>query len=67
MVEEHLGGGKHRRFTGHVTVTDDADPLALQQRLDDMAVDRHAPHVLDLASGDGLAIGDQRHGLQHRP
>ena len=24
VVEEHLGGGKHRRFAGHIAVSDDA-------------------------------------------
>ncbi|MCY1185848.1 hypothetical protein D9M73_266640 [compost metagenome] len=67
VIEKGLGGGKHRRFAGHVAVADDADPLALHQRLDDLAVDRHAPHILDLAPGDRLAIGDQGNGFEHGP
>jgi len=67
MVEELSGGGEHRRAPRHVTMTDHANPLALLQRLDDLAVDRNAANVLDLAAGDGLAVGDQRQGFQQRP
>ena len=67
MVEELSGGGEHRRAPRHVTMTDHANPLALLQCLDDLAVDRNAANVLDLATGDGLAVGDQRQGFQQRP
>ena len=67
MVEELSGGGEHRRAPRHVTMADHANPLALLQRLDDLAVDRNAANVLDLAAGDGLAVGDQRQGFQQRP
>ncbi len=65
MIEKGLGGGEHRRFAGHIAIANDTDPLALQQRLDDMAVDRHATHIFDLATGDRLAVGNQRHGFEH--
>ena len=45
-------------------MADHADPLALFQRLDDVAVDRHAADLFDLAAGDRLAIGDQRQRFQ---
>ncbi|MNP36929.1 hypothetical protein D3C76_1303490 [compost metagenome] len=66
MIEERLGGGEHRRPPRHFTVTDHADPLALHQGLDDVAVDRHATHILDLTTGDRLTVGNQGHGLQQR-
>lgn len=67
MVEELSGGGEHRRAPRHVTMANHANPLALLQCLDDLAVDRNAANVLDLATGDGLAVGDQRQGFQQRP
>ena len=45
-------------------MADDADPLALLERLDDVAVDRDAADLLDLAAGDRLAVGDQRQRFQ---
>src|SRR3546814_5877539 len=38
VVEEALGGAEQLRAAGDVAVADDADPLALFQRLDDVAV-----------------------------
>ena len=64
MVEKLAGGGEHCRPTRHVTMANYANPFALLQRLDDLAVDRDAADVLDLAAGDGLAVGDQRQGFQ---
>ncbi|MNN16242.1 hypothetical protein D3C81_1293760 [compost metagenome] len=66
MVEKRLGSGEHRRPPGHFAVADHADPLALHQGLDDVAVHRHAAHILDFATGDGLAVGDQGQGFQQR-
>ena len=34
VVEELARGAEQRRLAGHVAVADDADPLALFQRLD---------------------------------
>src|SRR3546814_281726 len=59
VVEEALGGAEQLRAAGDVAVADDADPLALFQRLDDVAVHRDAADLLDLAAGDRLAVGDQ--------
>src|SRR5690606_37224560 len=64
VVEEGLGRGQQFRLAGNVAMADDADPFALLERLDDVAVHRHAADLLDLAAGDRLAIGDQRQRLQ---
>ena len=45
-------------------MSDDPDPAALEQRLDDVGVHRHAADLLDLATRDRLAIGHQRQGLE---
>src|SRR5690606_29988563 len=42
VVQERLGGAVQGRAARHVAVADHADPLALFQRLDDVAADRHA-------------------------
>src|SRR3546814_9387081 len=42
VVEEALGGAEQLRAAGAVAVADDADPLALFPRLDDVAVPRDA-------------------------
>ena len=48
-------------------MADHAHPVALHQRLDDVRVDRHAAHGLDLGTRDGLTVGDQRQRLEERP
>ncbi len=67
VVEKGLGGGKHRRLARHLAITDHPNPFTLQQGLDDLAVDRHPAHILDLAPGNRLAIGNECQGFQHRP
>ena len=64
IVEEALGGAEQGRLSGYVAVADHPDPLPLLQRLDDVAAHRHAADLFDLATGDGLAVGDQGQGLQ---
>src|SRR3546814_7815406 len=64
VVEEALGGAEQLRAAGDAAVADDADPLALFQRLDDVAVHRDAADLLDLATGDRLAVGDQGPGFE---
>ena len=56
-------GGPSRRLP----VTDDANPLALDQGLHDRAGHADPPDLLDLAAADGLAVGDERERLQQRP
>src|SRR3546814_17191942 len=51
VVEEALGGAEQLRAAGDVAVADDADPLALFQRLDDVAVHRDAADLLHLPAG----------------
>src|SRR4249919_4145813 len=66
VIEEGPGGAEQRRLARHVAVTDDADPLALFQRLDDVAADGHAADLFDLAAGNGLAVRPQaRHPGVH--
>ncbi|MNR10202.1 hypothetical protein D3C85_1264380 [compost metagenome] len=67
MVEKRLGGGEHRRPTGHFTVANDTNPFTLKEGLDDVAVDRDTPHILDFATGNRLTIGDQGHGFEQGP
>src|SRR3546814_14907259 len=66
MVEKLPGSGEHRRASRHVTMANHTNPLALLQRLDDLAVHRDAADILDLATGDRLAVGNQRQGFQQR-
>ena len=64
VIEEAPGGAEQLRSAGHVAVADHADPLPLFQGADDVAVHGHAAHLLDLAAGDRLSIGDQGQGFQ---
>ena len=48
-------------------MADHLDPVALHQALDDLAADADAADLLDLAPGDGLAIGDECQGLEGGP
>src|SRR5690606_18816926 len=54
------------RAPRHIAIAHHANPLAFEQGLGDVAVDRHTAHILDLATSDGLTVGDQRQGLQQR-
>ena len=67
VIEKALGGGEHGRLARHVTIAHHADPFALKQGFDDMAVHRHATHIFNFATGDRLAIGNQCHGFEHGP
>src|SRR5690606_2021240 len=67
MVEKLPSGGEHCRTPRHFAVADHTYPLTLQQRLDDLAVDRDATDIFDLATSDWLAIGDQRQSFQQGP
>ena len=49
---------------GTSPVADHPDPLPFGEGLDDVGADRNPAHILDLAPGQGLAIGDQGQGLQ---
>src|SRR5690606_33130319 len=64
VVEERLGRCEQFRLAGNVAVPHHADPVALLERLDDVAVDRDAADLFDLAAGDRLTVGDQRQRLQ---
>ena len=45
----------------------DANPLPLEQRADDVGIDRDAAHGLDFRARNRLAVGDQRQGLEQGP
>ena len=45
-------------------MADDPYPAALEQRLDDVRVHRHAANLLDLSARDRLTIRHQREGLE---
>src|SRR5690606_16550054 len=64
VVEERLGRGQQFRLAGNIAVADHPDPVAFLERLDDVAVDRDAADLFDLAAGDRLSVGDQRQRLQ---
>src|SRR5687767_731382 len=51
-------------MTGHFAVSDNANPAALGQRADDVRIDGHAAHVLDLATRDRLTVGNERERLE---
>ena len=59
VIEEGASGAQQFGFARYVAVADHANPFALFQGLDQVAVDRHAADLFDLATGDRLAIGDQ--------
>src|SRR5690606_2114181 len=65
-IEELARGRVHGRTTGHVAIADDAHPVALQQGAHDLRVDGDATDLLDLATGDRLAIGNQCQRLENR-
>ena len=66
MVEEILGGAEQLGMPRHIAVADDAHPVALHQRLDDVRVHGDAADRLDLGTGDGLPVGDERERLEQR-
>ena len=41
-------------------------PFPVKQGADDAGAHLHPPHLLDVAAGDGLAVGDEGQGLQQR-
>ena len=51
---------------GQIAMTDDANPLALQQGLGDIWIDRDPTNRFDLGTGDRLTIGNQRQRLEQR-
>ncbi len=64
VIKEASRGAEQGGAARHVAVADYADPLALFQRLDDVAAHRHAANLLDLAAGDRLAVGNERKGFE---
>jgi hypothetical protein len=66
VVEELSGGGVQRRAAGRLAVADHVDPAARLERLDDLRRHHDPAHVLDVASGDRLAVGDDGERLHHR-
>ena len=66
MVEELARGAQQLRTPGHLAMAHDPDPAALGQGLDDIRVHGDTADVLDLATRDRLAVGDQRERLQQR-
>ena len=46
VVEKFAGGAEQLRLARHVAMTDDANPVALEQGLDDVRVHRHAANLL---------------------
>src|SRR5262249_37657357 len=58
VVEETAGRGVERGASRRLAVADDVDPAARLQRLDDLARNADAAHILDIAAGDRLPVGD---------
>src|SRR6185312_2108543 len=67
VIEEFACRPEQLRTPGHVALPDDADPVALEERLYDVWIDRDAAHGLDLPARDRLPIRDQRQCLEERP
>jgi hypothetical protein len=66
IIEEISCRGVHRRPPGHIAVADDAHPASLGQGPHDVGADADPADVLDLATRDGLPVGDQRQRLEQR-
>src|SRR5690554_4193687 len=66
VVEKLARGGIHGGAAGHIAVTHHADPLAVEQGTRDAGAHRDAADLLDVATGDGLAVGDNGDGFQQR-
>ena len=65
QVVEKLPGGREKRGPARCfAVPNHLDPAAILQLLEDEAVDSDATDVLHVATGDGLAVGDDGQGLQ---
>jgi hypothetical protein len=52
-----------RRPAGGLAIADGLDPAPVFELLDDLAADRHAADIFDVASGHGLAVGHDGQGL----
>src|SRR5690606_1988779 len=50
VVEEVLRRAEHRRLARNVAMANDTYPVPLQERANDVAADRDAPHFLDLST-----------------
>ncbi len=57
------GGGIKRRSTWRIAMPDGFNPAPILERFDDLRGDRHPADVLDIPSGNGLAVSDDREGL----
>jgi hypothetical protein len=66
IVQEFFRCPEHGRFARHVAVTDDANPIALEQGPHDVGAHDDAPHLLDLGARNRLTIRDQRQRLEQR-
>src|SRR5690606_27257888 len=60
IIEEFTRGGVHGRTPRHILMTDDTNPLALDQGFHDVAGHGDAANVFDVAARNRLAIGNQR-------
>src|SRR2546430_11477214 len=63
IVEKLAGGGVKRRPARRLALAHGVDPAAVLQRLDDLAGNRHAADVLDVAAGHRLAVSDDGEGF----
>ncbi len=64
VLEELTSGAEKLGATRHIAMADDADPVALHHRLEDVGIYRDATHALDLGASDRLPICDKRERLQ---
>src|SRR5690606_26796614 len=67
VVEEVLRRAEHRRLARNVAMANDTYPVPLQERANDVAADRDAPHFLDLSTRDRLPISDQSERFEEGP
>src|SRR6266513_2452674 len=63
IVEKLARGGVKRRPARGLALAHGVDPAAVLQRLDDLAGNRHAADVLDIAAGHRLAVSDDGEGF----
>ena len=59
VIQEVAGRAQQLWPARDLAVPDHANPRAFRQRADDIRVDRHAPHVLDLGARNRLPVGNQ--------
>ena len=65
VIEEILGGRIERWFARYIAEAHYSNPVALLQGSNGVGAHCNTTHLFNITPGQGLAIGNQGHGLEH--